>query len=389
MNALLAVVSRSIADPKPVKDAQQAEELAHILKTVRPHARLVPGAPRAGAARGGPLFGEAPPPLPAWAHPRAEWPSLPSAHCPGVPQIKWKNSLALWALPRALWAPLPLFLQSWLANGVLCYVEYGLSGALWALWVYKCASRASCGATRRPQERHSAALGGETRSWVLCSACGEQSPPPNTRADPRVSVSAGYPNPQLVGKHPSWEAMRAQVVVSCKAIPLYTLLPPLSEHLILSGYTRAYGRISSVGLPLYLCHVALYMLSVEFGVYWMHRKLHEVKWAYSWLHRIHHVYNKENTLSPFAGLAFHPLDGLLQAVPYVWTLFLTPCHYFTHELLLFFTGIWTANIHDCIDGDCEPIMGAAYHTIHHTTYRHNYGAPRPAPPPPGFKVALR
>ena len=163
--------------------------------------------------------------------------------------------------------------------------------------------------------------------------------------------------------------MKAQILVSCKAIPLYTLLPPLSEHLILSGYTRAYGRISSVGLPLYLCHVALYMLSVEFGVYWQHRKLHEIKWAYSWLHRIHHVYNKENTLSPFAGLAFHPLDGLLQAVPYVWTLFLTPCHYFTHELLLFFTGIWTANIHDCIDGDCEPIMGAAYHTIHHTTYR--------------------
>ena len=82
-----------------------------------------------------------PPPLPAWAHPRAEWPSLHSALAPGVPQIKWKNSLALWALPRALWAPLPLFLQSWLANGVLCYVEYGLSGALWALWVYKCASR--------------------------------------------------------------------------------------------------------------------------------------------------------------------------------------------------------------------------------------------------------
>jgi len=167
--------------------------------------------------------------------------------------------------------------------------------------------------------------------------------------------------------------MKAQILVSCKAIPLYTLLPPLSEHLILSGYTRTYGRISSVGVPAYLCHIAVYMLSVEFGVYWQHRKLHEVRWAYNWLHRIHHIYNKEHTLSPFAGLAFHPIDGLLQAVPYVWTLFLTPCHYFTHEVLLFCTGVWTANIHDCIDGDCEPIMGAAYHTIHHTTYRHNYG----------------
>jgi sterol desaturase/sphingolipid hydroxylase (fatty acid hydroxylase superfamily) len=33
----------------------------------------------------------------------------------------------------------------------------------------------------------------------------------------------------------------------------------------------------------------------------------------------------------------------------------------------------TANIHDCIDGKIWPVMGAGYHTIHHTTYRHNYG----------------
>ena len=31
-----------------------------------------------------------------------------------------------------------------------------------------------------------------------------------------------------------------------------------------------------------------------------------------WLHHIHHKYNKEHTLSPFAGLAFHPLDGIIQ-----------------------------------------------------------------------------
>ena len=32
--------------------------------------------------------------------------------------------------------------------------------------------------------------------------------------------------------------------------------------------------------------------------------------------------------------------------------------------------------HDCVlwvGMQMEPIMGAAYHTIHHTTYKHNYG----------------
>jgi len=196
---------------------------------------------------------------------------------------------------------------------------------------------------------------------------------------------------------------------------------------------------------------------VQFGVYWMHRKLHEVRLGYKFLHATHHVYNKENSLSPFAGLAFNPLDGarrplspvarrhasrcvtliglsltshlglappsslrhaersfpgavrpppnhsreasrcgdtrmaltrvtglvckrvgsllagILQAIPYVWTLALVPMHFLTHEALLFATALWTTSIHDCVYGGGEPVMGAGYHLIHHTTYKHNYG----------------
>ena len=58
---------------------------------------------------------------------------------PAAPQVRWKNNLALFAVPKAWVDPLPQFVQSWLANCVLCYIEYFLSGALWALWIYKCA----------------------------------------------------------------------------------------------------------------------------------------------------------------------------------------------------------------------------------------------------------
>ena len=75
----------------------------------------------------------------------------------------------------------------------------------------------------------------------------------------------------------------------------------------------------------------------------------------------------------FPGLAFHPLDGILQAVPHVVALFIVPIHFTTHLGLLFMEAIWTANIHDCIHGNIWPVMGAGYHTIHHTTYKHNYG----------------
>lgn len=74
-----------------------------------------------------------------------------------------------------------------------------------------------------------------------------------------------------------------------------------------------------------------------------------------------------------SGLAFHPLDGILQALPHSIALFIVPVHFIAHLVLLFIEAIWTANIHDCIHGKLWPVMGAGYHTIHHTTYRHNYG----------------
>jgi len=76
---------------------------------------------------------------------------------------------------------------------------------------------------------------------------------------------------------------------------------------------------------------------------------------------------------PISGLAFHPVDGILQAVPHVIALFLVPTHFRSHVALLFIEAIWTANIHDCIHANLWPVMGAGYHTIHHTTYKHNYG----------------
>lgn len=67
------------------------------------------------------------------------------------------------------------------------------------------------------------------------------------------------------------------------------------------------------------------------------------------------------------------MDGCLQAVPYVVMMFVVPMHFLTHEVLLFCTAIWTTNIHDTLQGNTEPAMGAKYHEIHHTDYKHNYG----------------
>ena len=181
-----------------------------------------------------------------------------------------------------------------------------------------------------------------------------------------------FPKP---GSMPSRAAVWAQVRVAMAALPLYAALPAAVEAAAEAGLTRAFTstRSDAGGLAPYWLLFATYMACVEWGVYWAHRGLHDWRAGYDALHAKHHIYNKDHTLSPFAGLAFHPLDGICQAAPYAIFLFLIPCHFLTHELLLFATAVWTANIHDALDGRAAPVMGAGYHTIHHTTYKHNYG----------------
>lgn len=65
-------------------------------------------------------------------------------------------------------------------------------------------------------------------------------------------------------------------------MPLYAVLPALTEAVVERGWTRAYTRIEDVGLAWYLVYFVLYMTSVEFFVYWMHRGLHDVKLGYRW-----------------------------------------------------------------------------------------------------------
>jgi hypothetical protein len=100
---------------------------------------------------------------------------------------------------------------------------------------------------------------------------------------------------------PSRRAMLLQIRVAMKAMPWYSLLPTISEYLTEIGWTKSFPRINNVGWVAYVGYLAIYMVIVEFGIYWMHRELHDIIPLYKYLHATHHIYNKQNTLSPFAG----------------------------------------------------------------------------------------
>ncbi|CAG9467836.1 unnamed protein product [Pedinophyceae sp. YPF-701] len=236
----------------------------------------------------------------------------------------WKNDLLLHDLlhlPRAWTEPLPRLARSWARNYVGVNLVYFAVGALWCYMCYFV--------------------------WG------------------RELYNKGE-------RIPAWKDVWEQMKVSIIAMPGYALLPATSEWVVERGWTLVYPRVDNYGAPAFFAMFFFYMCCVEFWVYWMHRSLH---WGflYTQLHATHHKYNKEGTLSPFAGLAFHWLDGVIQAFPYCFMLLTVPVHFLSHELILFGTGVWTTNIHDCLHANVAPVMGAGYHAIHHITYRHNHG----------------
>jgi len=173
---------------------------------------------------------------------------------------------------------------------------------------------------------------------------------------------------------PTSAIMMDQMMVAQSSLFLYAALPVLSELLIEYKFTRCYYYMDEVGgwVP-GMTYLFLYIACVEIGIYWVHRTLHTNKFLYKYVHGMHHKYNRADTLTPWASIAFNPIDGICQASPYVVCLFFIPVNYFMHIGLLFFTGVWATNIHDSVPADSEPFMGAKYHTYHHTHYHYNFG----------------
>jgi Delta7-sterol 5-desaturase len=114
----------------------------------------------------------------------------------------------------------------------------------------------------------------------------------------------------------------------------------------------------------------VFLMFTDFGVYWIHRGLHS-KLLYKHLHKPHHKWIMP---TPYASIAFHPLDGYAQSVPYHLFPFIFPLQKFAYIALFTFIQIWTVMIHDGEYVANSPIInGAACHTMHHLYFNYNYG----------------
>ncbi|EKG16487.1 Fatty acid hydroxylase [Macrophomina phaseolina MS6] len=173
--------------------------------------------------------------------------------------------------------------------------------------------------------------------------------------------------------HPKFLAnqVRQEIAQAVRAIPWIALLTTPIFALEVRGYGKLYdasaagpGRwYDAAQFPLFLCFT-------DACIYWIHRALHHPL-LYRRLHKPHHRWIMP---SPFASVAFHPLDGFAQSLPYHVFPFLFPLQKFAYVALFAFVQVWTVVIHDGEYVAANPVVnGAACHTMHHLYFNWNYG----------------
>ncbi|KAK3715434.1 c-5 sterol desaturase [Vermiconidia calcicola] len=166
-----------------------------------------------------------------------------------------------------------------------------------------------------------------------------------------------------------------QAMESLPTIAIFTALFFLAE---IRGHSFIYDQINDFEHPIFaifgsawnwLQFPAFFMFT-DCGIYWIHRALHHPI-LYKRLHKPHHKWIMP---TPFAAIAFHPVDGFSQSIPYHVFPFIFPLQKFAYIALFAFIQIWTVMIHDGEYVANSPIInGAACHTMHHLYFNYNYG----------------
>jgi len=174
-------------------------------------------------------------------------------------------------------------------------------------------------------------------------------------------------------QHPKFlkNQVRMEIRQAVDAMPFIALMTVPFFFAEIRGYSKLYDANSEGPGSWYnWMQFPMFLIFTDFCIYFIHRGLHHPL-IYKTFHKPHHKWIMP---SPYASVAFHPVDGFMQSLPYHLFPFIFPLQKFAYLALFLFVQIWTVLIHDgeyVANGTF--LNGAACHTMHHLYFNYNYG----------------
>jgi lathosterol oxidase len=146
----------------------------------------------------------------------------------------------------------------------------------------------------------------------------------------------------------------------------------------LTAYTQAYFQIEERGVGYLIFSILLIIVIHDTYFYWTHRFMHYPP-VYRWFHRVHHL---STNPSPWAAMAFHPLEAVVEAGIIVLVTFLIPVHPLAVGIFLLFMMLYNVYGHLGYElypkGFSKSLVGkwintSVNHNQHHMHFKGNYG----------------
>jgi Delta7-sterol 5-desaturase len=169
------------------------------------------------------------------------------------------------------------------------------------------------------------------------------------------------PNPEQMKKERRW-ALYSLVGNAAFTAPIH--------HAIVEGKSQIYFGWGEHSFGYFLFTIFIFLMVTECLVYWAHRALHHPI-LYKHIHLHHHQFR---VTTPWASVAFHPLDSFMQAAPTHLCAFLFPVHISVYATFLVFLTLWSVFIHERVTFVRVGIVNyTMHHTVHHKFNKYNYG----------------
>ncbi|KAK9774917.1 hypothetical protein AB5N19_00043 [Seiridium cardinale] len=164
-----------------------------------------------------------------------------------------------------------------------------------------------------------------------------------------------------------------EIKSSMNAIPWINLMTFPIFLAEVRGKSLLYSDVNEYGWAWMGISTLLFMVFNDITIYWIHRLEHHPS-VYKYVHKPHH---KWIVPTPWAALAFHPVDGFVQSLPYHVFVFFCPVQKHLYLVMFVLVQVWTILIHDgdMITGHWTEkfINSPAHHTLHHMYFTVNYG----------------
>ncbi len=183
---------------------------------------------------------------------------------------------------------------------------------------------------------------------------------------------------RIQSRFPRVDDYRREVLYSISTAVIFAAIGYAVFATPFARYTQVYHRIGDHGFLYFWFSIGLTVVFHDTYFYWTHWLMHR-KSIFPWVHKVHHL---STNPSPWAAMAFHPLEAVVEALVIVFAAFIFPLHPLAIGIFLLFMMAY--NVYGHLGYELYPrgfsrsavgrwINTSVNHNLHHQHFHGNYG----------------